>query len=185
MSPSPAHLAESPLTPPMEALLQAADCFVSPEPIPHLLLLAPLQPSVRPAAQTALAALLQQGWLSAPVPATALLTAQSRAFLATRRSDAAIQTMVVQALCISVTQLIEAHDAATLALVAPHLLALADTWQERGDRYALTLSLAASTYLTTSGQVEQARPYLARATALDQALGLGLTRPRRRWWGWW
>ncbi|MFV9507865.1 MAG: hypothetical protein AB4911_25225 [Oscillochloridaceae bacterium umkhey_bin13] len=176
---------EPPLTPLMQALLQAADCLVSPAPIPHLLLVAPLQPRVQPAAHAALSALHHEGWLSAPGPQLALLTAQSHAFLARQRSDEAIQTMVVQGLCLSVTRLIKARDATLLAQLAPHLLAMTAAWDPRSDRYAISLNLTTSTYLTSCGQTTEAQPYLERAIALDQALGLGMTRPPRRRWGWW
>lgn len=169
----------------MQALLQAADCLVSPEPIPHLLLVAPLQPKLHPAANAALSALHQDGWLSDAGPQLGLLTTQSRAFLAHQRSDEAIQTMVVQGLCLSVTRLIEARDSVRLDQVAPHLLAMTEAWNPRVDRYALTLNLTSSTYLTFCGQTAQAHPYLERAITLDQALGLGMTRPPRRRWGWW
>jgi hypothetical protein len=112
------------LTPMMRALLQAANCFISPAPIPDLLLLAPLQPRTRTHGQAARAALIRDGWLTAPTPGTVALTAQGRAFLASRHSDEPIQVMVVQALSITVDALAKAQDIATLQIVAPQLSAL-------------------------------------------------------------
>jgi hypothetical protein len=172
------------LTPTMQALLQAADCFVSPAPIPHILLLAPLTPRAAREGASAIAALHRLGWLTAPVPATALLTARSQAFLATRHSDETIRMMVVQALCITVSNLVEARDEATLRLVEPHLDALTNAWQSRNDRYALALNLAMGSYLNTFGGSDQASPYLERATALAGTLGAGPAKPRRPWWSW-
>jgi hypothetical protein len=179
------HRAESrPLTPMMRALLQAADCFLSPEPIPRILLLAPLLPRAQPEGQAAIAALLEQGWLSAPSPDTVLLTPASRDFLAARRSDDEIQVMVVQALCVTTSKLVEARDEATLHLVEPHLRALTDAWLPRGDRYALALSLALATYLNAFGSQEEASQYLERAKALDTAIGAA-AKAKRPWWAWW
>ncbi|NNJ12875.1 hypothetical protein EKD04_021340 [Chloroflexales bacterium ZM16-3] len=171
------------LTPMMRALLQAADCFVSPAPIPDILLLAPLQPRARTHGQAALATLIRDGWLTAPTPGTVALTAQGRAFLASRHSDEPIQVMVVQALCITVNALTKAQDIATLQLVAPHLRALEEAWQPRNDRYTLALTLAMGSLLQACGQPEQARPYVERASALAAALG-SAAAPKRPWWRW-
>jgi hypothetical protein len=173
------------LTPMMRALLQAADCFVSPEAIPHILLLAPLLPRAMPEGEAALAGLLQYGWLAAPSPNTALLTAKSRDFLATRHSDEEIRVIVVQAVCVTVSQLVEARDEVMLRLVEPHLRALADAWLPRGDRYAMALSLSMATYLDAVGSQDAARPYLERAKALDAALGASAAKAKRPWWAWW
>ncbi len=171
------------LTPLMRALLQAADCLLSPEPIPVILLLAPLVPRAMAEGRAALALLKEGGWLVAVSPDSVELTAQSRAFLATRHSDEDIQAMVIQGLCLSATRLSEAHDEAMLRLVLPHLQALAEARYPRGDRYALDLSLAMSIALVACGSPEQAQIYLERARALDYALGTTVTRPRFRWWG--
>ncbi|NTU83461.1 MAG: hypothetical protein HGA45_29510, partial [Chloroflexales bacterium] len=61
------------LTPTMRALLQIADCLVSPAPIPHALLLAPLLPHAAPGGPEALASLVRLGWLTLPMPNTARL----------------------------------------------------------------------------------------------------------------
>lgn len=169
----------------MRALLQAADCFVSPEPIPHMLLLAPLVPRALPEGRAAIDALQEQGWLIIPAPGTALLTPKGRAFLATRHSDEEIQVMVVQGLCVTASKLVAERDEAALRGVEPHLRALADAWAPRGDRYALALSLAMATYLNAFAGPEEASPYLERARALDAALGAGAARAKRPWWAWW
>ncbi|NTU79524.1 MAG: hypothetical protein HGA45_08995 [Chloroflexales bacterium] len=167
------------LTTTMRALLQVADCFVSQAPIPHLLLLAPLAPHAVPEGSAALASLLRLGWITTPTPITALLTSQSRAFLATRHSEEQIQITAVQALCTTVSTLMGARDEAMLRLVEPHLLALADAWQPRNDHYALALNLTAGTYLTAFGDAQRARPYMERASALDAVLGTSPARPTR------
>lgn len=172
-----------PLTPLMRALLQAADCLVSPAPIPRILLLAPLVPRVMAEGQAALEALLQGGWLTAPSPDTVLLTQRSRDFLAAHRSDEPIQAMVVQGLCVAASKLVEARDEATLRLVEPHLRAMAEAWLPRGDRYALALSLAMATFLDAFGGADEARVYLERAKALDAALGAA-AKAKRPWWAW-
>lgn len=167
------------LTPTMRALLQVADCFVSPAPIPHLLLLAPLAPHAMPEGPAALASLLRLGWITTPTPITALLTPQSRTFLATRHSEERLQITVVQALCTLMSTLMQARNEAMLRLVEPHLLALTDAWQPRNDHYTLALNLTSGTYLTIFGSAEAAAPYLERASALDAALGTSPAKPAR------
>lgn len=167
------------LTPTMRALLQIADCLVSPEPIPHALLLAPLLPHAAPGGPEALASLVRLGWLTMPTLNTGLLTQQSRTFLATRPSEEPVRIAVVEALCATVSNLMQARDTATLRLVEPHLRALADAWQPRGDHYALILSLTTGTYLVIFGSAEAAAPYLERASALEAALGSSPPKPAR------
>ena len=167
------------LTPTMRAMLQVAACFVSPEPIPHALLLTPLLPHAAPEGPAALASLFQSGWLTAPSLTTVQLTPKSRTFLATSPSDEPVQRTVVQALCALVGQFMRERDEATLRLVEPHLLALADAWAPRGDTHALMLSLTVGTYLTLFGDDQRARPYLERASALDAALSTSASKPVR------
>lgn len=167
------------LTPTMRALLQIAACLVSPEPIPHVLLLAPLLPHAAPGGPAALASLERQGWLTMPTLNTALLTPQSQAFLATHPSDEAIQLKVVEALCATVGQLMRERDEATLRLMEPHLLALTDAWQPRADHYALILSLTAGTYLALYGDSGAANAYMDRAVALEEALSGNPSKPLR------
>lgn len=93
--------------------------------------------------------------------------------------------MVVQALCITVSRLVEARDAATLRLVEPHLRALNDAWQPCGDRYTMALSLAMATYLRAVGRESEASSYLERARTLDAMLGAGAVSVARPWWRWW
>jgi hypothetical protein len=165
------------LTPAMRALLQIVACFVSPEPIPHALLLAPLLPHAAPEGPAALAALFQSGWLSAPTLITVQLTPKSRAFLATRPSDEPVQLAVVESLCTLVGNLMRARDEATLRLVEPHLLALTDAWQPRADHHALILSLTAGTYHALYGDSGAANVYMDRAIALEEALGERPAKP--------
>jgi len=167
------------LTPTMRALLQIAACLVSPEPIPHALLLAPLLPHAAPGGPAALGSLERQGWLTMPTLNTALLTQQSQAFLATHPSEEAVQIAVVEALCATVANLMRSRDTATLRLVEPHLRALTDAWQPRGDKYALVLNLTTGTYLVIFGDTEAATPYLERASELEAALGTGSSKPAR------
>ena len=167
------------LTPTMRALLQIAGCLEHQAPIPLSLLIAPLAPHAGPGAPEALAALLEQGWLAAPSLTTAQLTPKSRTFLAAHPSGVPIQRTVIQALCGLVGQLMKERDEATLRLVEPHLLALADAWVIRGDEHALMLCLTAGTYLTLFGDAQQAHPYLERASALDAALGGSQPKPPR------
>lgn len=166
------------LTPTMRALLQVADCLVSPAPIPRILLVAPLAPHAAPEGQAAIAALLRLGWLAAPTSHTLQLTSQARTFLARRHSEEQTQITVVQALCNLFPQLIEQRDIVALKLLEPHLLALAQSWDHRDDHYALALNLTAGMYLNVFGSAEQARPYLDRAAALDAALDTGPSAPR-------
>lgn len=167
------------LTPTMRALLQVAECLVSPEPIPHALLLASLLPHAAPGGPDALASLVRLGWLTMPTPSTALLTRQSRAFLATRPSEEPVRIAVAEALCTTVATLMRARDTATLRLVEPHLRALTDAWQPRGDQYALILNLTTGTYLVVFGDAEAAAPYLERASALEAALGTSPPKSQR------
>lgn len=158
------------LTPTMRALLQIAGCLESPEPIPHALLLAPLQPDTAPGGPAALASLLLTGWLRAPAQATVQLTPMSRAFLAATPPDEPTRLAVARAACLRVAALMGEGDVATLRLVAPHLLALADAWEPRGDRYALNLCATAGMCMAVFGEDEATRAYMARASALDAAL---------------
>ncbi|NTU83460.1 MAG: hypothetical protein HGA45_29505 [Chloroflexales bacterium] len=103
----------------------------------------------------------------------------SRAFLSTRPSEEPVRITVVEALCATVSNLIRARDMATLRLVEPHLRAMTDAWQPRGDHYALILSLKTGMYLTIFGSAEAATPYLERASALDAALGTNSPKPAR------
>lgn len=158
------------LTPTMHALLQIAGCLESPEPIPYTLLLAPLKPNAAPGGPAALASLVLTGWLSAPAQATVQLTPTSRAFLATTPPDEPTRLVVAKAACLQVAALMGEGDVATLRLVAPHLLALADAWAPRGDRHALNLSLTAGMCMAVFGEAEATRASMARASALDAAL---------------
>ena len=158
------------LTPIMRALLQIAGCLERQAPIPLALLFAPLAPHAAPGGPAALASLLQQGWLRAPALATVRLTPKSRAFLAAHPSEERAQHTVIRSLCGLVGQLMRERDEATMRLVEPHLLALADAWAVRGDEHALMLNLTAATYHTNFGDVHRARRYLERARALDAAL---------------
>lgn len=158
------------LTPTMRALLQIAGCLVSPEPIPHALLLAPLPPDAAPGGPAALAALLLTGWLTAPSQGTVRLTKTSRAFLASSPPDEPTRLAVARAACLRVVALMAEADLATLDLLAPHLRALADAWEPRGDRHALNLIVTAGMCLAVLGEDEATRAYMARAGALEAAL---------------
>ncbi|NTU79084.1 MAG: hypothetical protein HGA45_06735 [Chloroflexales bacterium] len=174
-----------PLTPTMRALLQIAGCLEGHSPIPIALLIAPLPPHAASGGPVALASLLQQGCLTAPSLATVQLTPKGRVFLAAHPSEEPARRTVIQALCGLLGQLMRERDEATLRLVEPHLLTLADAWAAREDEHALMLCLGAGTYLTLFGDAQRARPYLDRAKELDAALGgsspkLGRTRRGRR-----
>lgn len=157
------------LTPTMRALLHIAGCLESPEPIPHALLLAPLPPDAAPGGPAALAALLLTGWLKAPSQATVRLTPTSRAFLAASPPDEPMRLAVARAACLRVVALMAEADLATLDLMAPHLRALADAWEPRGDRHALSLCATAGMCLAAVGEGEAARGYLTRAGLLEAA----------------
>jgi hypothetical protein len=165
-----------PLTPTMRALLHIAGCLEGHSPIPIALLIAPLPPHAGPGAPKALVALGLGGWLSAPSLTAAQLTPKGRAFLAANPPEEPTQHMVIQALCGLLGQLMRERDEATLRLVEPHLLTLADAWAARDDEHALMLCLSAGTYLTLFGDAQRARPYLDRGMALDAALGT--SRPK-------
>lgn len=167
------------LTPTMRALIHIAGCLERQAPIPLALLIAPLAPHAGPNAPEALVALGQGGWLSAPSLTTAQLTPKGRALLDANPPEESTQRTVIQALCGLLGQLMRERDEATLGLVEPHLLALANAWAPRDDEHALMLCLGTGTYLTLFGDAQRARPYLDRAMVLDAAFNLSQPKPAK------
>lgn len=164
-------LADARLTPTMRAIVHVVDSFVAPEPVPILLVRAALRPGAVAQSADAINQLTTLGWLRSPTTDMITFTSLGRAFVAEHPTEDLTHIIVIQALCYTVSDYIQARDVITLRQLAPHLHAFTDAWQPRNDHYAQGLALTYGTYLGITGNMTDARRYLQRAAALAEALG--------------